>query len=123
MWIDVDGDNTASYDDQLGYAINDYNNLDGFLYGCGVRATERDENDVPKLCLLSERAVDTLKKTYDVYFNTVGGFGYGGAYTDDVLYREKFSRRDVHVPVRFLLLCRKPAGYGRCIRYRALPEV
>lgn len=91
VWEDVDGDNTASYDDQLGYAINNYNNLDGILYACEVRATERDENDVPKLCLLSERAVDTLQKTYDIYYNSVGGFGYGGAYTDDVLYREKFS--------------------------------
>lgn len=91
VWEDVDGDNTASYDDQLGYAINNYNNLDGILYACDVRATERDENDVPKLCLLSERAVDTLKKTYDIYYNTVGGFGYGGTYTDNVLYREKFS--------------------------------
>lgn len=91
VWVDVDEDNKASKDDQLGYAINNYNNLDGFLYACGVRATERDENDIPVLSLLSERAVDTLKKTYDIYYNTVGGFGYGGAYADDVFYREKFS--------------------------------
>lgn len=96
VWIDVDGDNTASYDDQLGYSLNDYNNVDGIVYACGVRATERDENDVPKLCLLSERAVDALKKTYDVYYNTVGGLGigrdqYATEYEEDVMFRDKFS--------------------------------
>lgn len=97
VWVYVDGDNTASYDDQLGYSINDYNNVDGIMYACGVRATERDKNDTPVLCLLSERAVDALKKTYDVYFSSVGGLGMGrgqydsNEYVEDVMFRDKFS--------------------------------
>ncbi len=97
VWMDLDGDNAASIDDQLGYSLNDYNNVDGIMYACGVRATGRDENDVPVLTLMSERAVDALKKTYDVYFNTVGGLGMGlckyatTEYEEDVLFRDKFS--------------------------------
>lgn len=97
VWMDVDGDNAMSIDDQLGYSLNDYNNVDGIMYACGVRATGRDENDVPVLTLLSERAVDALKKSYDVYYNTVGGMGMGqgkyaaSEYDEDVMFRDKFS--------------------------------
>ncbi len=97
VWMDVDGDNTASFDDQLGYSLNDYNNVDGIMYACGVRATGRDENDVPVLTLMTERGVDALKKTYDIYYNTVGGLGMGlckyatTEYEEDVMFRDKFS--------------------------------
>ena len=97
VWMDLDGDNVASIDDQLGYSLNDYNNVDGIMYACGVRATGRDENDVPVLTLMTERAVDALQKTYDIYFNTVGGKGMGlleyatSEYDEDVMFRDKFS--------------------------------
>lgn len=97
VWIDVDGDNAPSKDDQLGYAINNYNNLDGIMYACGVRATTRDENDVPVLALMTERGVDALKKNYDIYWSTVGGLGisrgvYASSnYQEDVDFRDKFS--------------------------------
>ena len=97
VWMDLDGDNVASIDDQLGYSINDYNNLDGIMYACGVRATGRDENDVPVLTLMTERAVDALQKTYDIFFSTVGGKGMGlleyatSEYDEDVMFRDKFS--------------------------------
>ncbi len=97
VWMDVDGDNVASFDDQLGYSLNDYNNVDGIMFACGVRATERDENDVPVLTIMTERGVDALKKTYDIYFNTVGGLGMGlckyatTEYEEDVMFRDKFG--------------------------------
>lgn len=97
VWMDLDGDNAVSIDDQIGYSLNDYNNVDGIMYACGVRATERDENDIPVLALMTERGVDALKKCYDIYYSTVGGLGMGKnvyastEYEEDVLFRDKFS--------------------------------
>ena len=97
VWMDLDGDNAVSIDDQIGYSLNDYNNVDGIMYACGVRATGRDENDIPVLTLMTERAVDALKKCYDIYYSTVGGLGMGKnvyastEYEEDVLFRDKFS--------------------------------
>ena len=97
VWMDLNGNNVADIEDQLGYSLNDYNNVDGILYACGVRATTRDENDIPVLALMTERGVDALKKSYDVFFNTIGGKGMGlleystSEYEEDVMFRDKFG--------------------------------
>ena len=97
VWMDVNGNNVADIEDQLGYSLNDYNNIDGIMFACGVRATTRDENDTPVLALMTERGVDTLKKAYDVFYNTVGGKGMGlleystSEYEEDVMFRDKFG--------------------------------
>ena len=91
VWNDLDSDGVPSWDDRLGFGINDYNNIDALFYGTGTRVTTRDKNNLPVLSLNTERTANVVKKLYQFCFDTPGGFMYGPEYTDDVKNRQKFE--------------------------------
>ncbi len=90
VYIDTNANGTVDGEDQLGYGINNYNNVDPFLYGGSRRCTTRDENDIPVLSILTEANSDAMTNVLKLYNDCPGGFGYGSEYEDDVKYREKF---------------------------------
>jgi hypothetical protein len=91
VWSDINTDGIAGIDDRLGYAINNYNNLDGLFYGTGARVTSRDKDDKPVLVMNNERVANICESLYALCFNTDGAYMYGGAYEDDVKFRTKFE--------------------------------
>ena len=90
VYEDTNANGKKDFDDRLGYAINNYNNIDAFLFGGGRRCTTRDENDVPVISLLTEQNSDAMAKVVKLYNDCPGGFGYGAEHTDDVKARDKF---------------------------------
>ncbi len=90
VYEDTNANGTKDFEDRLGYGINNYNNIDAFLFGGGRRCTTRDENDVPVISLLTEQNSDAMAKVVKLYNDCPGGFGYGAEYTDDVKARDKF---------------------------------
>ena len=90
VYEDTNANGKRDFEDRLGYGINNYNNIDAFLFGGGRRCTTRDENDVPVISLLTEQNSDAMAKVIKLYNNCPGGFGYGASYDDDVKARDKF---------------------------------
>jgi len=91
VYSDVNNDGKTGREDILGYAINNYNNLDGLFYSSGVRVTERDKNGYPTLVLNSERTVDAIESLYHLVFEAEGVFMSGPKYEDDVANINKFA--------------------------------
>ena len=90
VYEDTNGNGQVDFDDKLGYGINSYNNVDGFLFGCGQRVTTLDENDTPVISVLNEANSDYIQKVLTLYNACPGGFGTGHDYEMDVKMREKF---------------------------------
>ena len=90
VYEDKNGNGKKDFDDLLGYGINNYNNIDAFLFGGSRRCTTRDDKDIPVISLLTEANSDAMAKVVKLYNDCPGGFGYGSEYTDDVKMREKF---------------------------------
>lgn len=90
VYEDTNANGQKDFDDRLGYAINNYNNLDAFLYGGGRRCTTRDAGDIPVISILTEQNSDAMAKVLKLYNDCPGGYGYGSQYEDDVKAREKF---------------------------------
>lgn len=91
VYEDTNADGKIGFEDKLGYGINNYSNIDPFLYVGGRRCTTRDENDIPVISILTEQNSDAMTKVLKLYNGCPGGFGYGGEYADDVIMRDKFS--------------------------------
>ncbi|MBQ8510431.1 MAG: hypothetical protein IJ493_11050 [Clostridia bacterium] len=91
VWSDINGNGSADREDRLGACLNNYNNLDGFFWGTGSRATDRDKDDNPVLVVNNERVINIIEDMYSLCFETDGIFFSGGAYEDDVKNRTKFE--------------------------------
>lgn len=59
---DLNGDGNIDDKDQFGVGTDSYNAFATFIYGCGVTAVGKDENDVPILTLNSDRTVSVIEK-------------------------------------------------------------
>ena len=91
VYSDINNDGITDREDRLGFCVNDYFHLDSFFYATGARATERDKNDVPVICLNSERTADVIQGLYELVFETEGVFFSGPLYEDDVKNRQHFE--------------------------------
>lgn len=60
--VDLNGDGKVDDKDQFGVGTDSYNAFATFIYGCGVTAVGKDENDVPILTLNSDRTVSAIDK-------------------------------------------------------------
>ncbi|MHC1696314.1 MAG: hypothetical protein AB9835_13810 [Eubacteriales bacterium] len=70
---DLNGDDKLTFqEDTLGMATNNYNNLDGFFYGAGARATGRDAEGLPVLALNDARTASVMEKLHEICNNTIG---------------------------------------------------
>lgn len=90
VYEDKNVNGMKDFEDRLGYALNNYNNIDPFLYVGGRRCTTRDEHDIPVISVLTEANADAMAKVIKLCNECPGGYCYGGTYEDDVKAREKF---------------------------------
>lgn len=60
--VDLNGDGEVNDTDQFGVGADSYNAFVTFVYGCGVNAVGKDENDIPVLTLNSDRTVSAIDK-------------------------------------------------------------
>ena len=60
--VDLNGDGKVDDKDQFGVGTDSYNAFATFIYGCGVTAVGKDENDIPILTLNSDRTVSAIDK-------------------------------------------------------------
>ena len=91
VYSDLNNDGIIGREDRLGFSVNDYNHIDSFFYATGARATERDKDDIPVICLNSEHTAEVMQGLYELIFNTEGVFCYGSSYEDDVKNRQHFE--------------------------------
>ena len=91
VYSDLNNDGVMDTEDRLGMVHNDYNNIDGFWYGAGAIATERDKKDVPQVVLNSEHCVDVAQSLLELVFESEGILNTGAEYTQDVENRTKFE--------------------------------
>lgn len=72
VYSDINNNGTADRGDRFGLCTNDYSNLDCIYYGTGVRATERDKDDIPQIVLNNEYAASVLQDLYKIFFEAEG---------------------------------------------------
>ncbi|MBQ3708572.1 MAG: hypothetical protein II889_11805 [Clostridia bacterium] len=67
VYIDLNGDGKKGFEDRLGY-ITYAIYVDPFFFSCGLRTTEKDENDIPYLSPLfsGEKAHTVLEKVVEM---------------------------------------------------------
>lgn len=71
-YADINGNEMADDGDRFGLMLNDYNNIDILFYGAGLRATSRDQDDIPNLALNNERTASVMEALYELCHNTQG---------------------------------------------------
>lgn len=71
-YSDLNGDGEVNEGDRLGYYINQYNNIDPFVYGSGVRVTTRNEDNIPEITMNNERTVAFAEKLEKLCYGTIG---------------------------------------------------
>ncbi|MDD4773892.1 MAG: hypothetical protein PHZ09_09890 [Eubacteriales bacterium] len=72
VYADLNASDTPDDGDQFGLFVNRYNNIDILFYGAGLRATERDSDDIPFLTLNNEKTAKVMEDIYDLCYNNVG---------------------------------------------------
>ncbi len=80
VYSDINNDGKTNLGDRLGFAINDYNNIDILYFGADVKISERDEDGNPYLVINNEHTVDVYDKLYKLVYETEGGYPYSGVY-------------------------------------------
>jgi len=67
VYVDLNGDGTKDFGDRLGYITYSIF-VDPFFFSCGLRTTEKDENDIPYLSPLfsGEKAHTVLEKVVEM---------------------------------------------------------
>jgi len=73
---DLNGDGVMNQDDAWGYVSRSNDVLPGFWIGGGVKAAEKDENDIPQNMMGMERFLNVIDKIFEIthgnniYFNS-----------------------------------------------------
>ena len=60
--VDLNGDGKVDDQDQFGVGTDSYNAFATFIYGCGITAVSKDENDTPVLTINSDRTISAIDK-------------------------------------------------------------
>lgn len=92
VYSDLNNNGQVDREDQIGYCINNYNNLDILFTASAARVTERDNDDVPYLVLNNQRSSSVCQAVYDMVFDTEGVYFSGSAYEEDVANRTMFEQ-------------------------------
>lgn len=67
---DLNGDGELTIDDRFGYTSAAKMTAPGFWIAAGVKAVEKDENDMPYLALDSEKFINVWDKIFEVVWDT-----------------------------------------------------
>lgn len=60
---DLDGDSVMNYkNDRYGLVLGSYDCFEGFFYSMGNRISQKDKNDLPTICMFSDRATASVDK-------------------------------------------------------------
>lgn len=96
MYRDINGDGAFDDDDQYGIGVITANLTDHFTYAAGIRATERDENNIPVLTMNSEKTVNHTQKLYSLYYENPGVRVFTADYNSlDVVMPGKFNENEL----------------------------
>lgn len=92
MYQDLNGDGKYDDDDQYGIGVITANLTDHFTYDAGIRATQRDENNIPYLMMNNEKTITHTQKLYSLYYENPGVRVFPADYNSlDVVMPNKFN--------------------------------
>lgn len=96
MYQDLNGNGTYDDDDRYGIGVITANLTDHFTYDAGIRATERDENNIPYLMMNNEKTVTHTQKLYSLYYENPGVRVFPPDYNSlDVVMPNKFNANEL----------------------------
>jgi len=96
MYRDINGDGSYDDDDQYGIGVITANLTDHFTYAAGIRATTRDENNIPMLTMNNEQTVNHTQKLYSLYYENPGVRVFPADYNSlDIVMPGKFNENEL----------------------------
>lgn len=96
MYQDLNGNGQYDDDDRYGIGVITANLTDHFTYNAGIRATERDENNIPYLMMNNEKTVTHTQKLYSLYYENPGVRVFPADYNSlDVVMPTKFNANEL----------------------------
>ena len=96
MYQDLNGDGAFDDDDQYGIGVITANLTDHFTYAAGIRATTRDENNIPVLTMNNEKTVNHTQKLYSLYYENPGVRVFPADYNSlDIVMPNKFNENEL----------------------------
>lgn len=96
MYQDLNGDGTYDDDDRYGIGVITANLTDHFTYNAGIRATTRDENNIPVLTMNNEQTVNHTQKLYSLYYENPGVRVFPADYNSlDIVMPNKFNENEL----------------------------
>lgn len=96
MYRDLNGDGAFDDDDQYGIGVITANLTDHFTYAAGIRATTRDENNIPVLTMNNEKTVNHTQKLYSLYYENPGVRVFPADYNSlDIVMPNKFNENEL----------------------------
>ena len=96
MYQDLNGDGAFDDDDQYGIGVITANLTDHFTYAAGIRATSRDENNIPVLTMNNEKTVTHTQKLYSLYYENPGVRVFPADYNSlDIVMPGKFNENEL----------------------------
>jgi len=96
MYRDLNGDGAYDDDDQYGIGVITANLTDHFTYAAGIRATERDANNIPVLTMNNEKTVNHTQKLYSLYYENPGVRVFSADYNSlDIVMPGKFNENEL----------------------------
>ncbi len=96
MYRDINGDGQYDDNDQYGIGVITANLTDHFTYNAGVRATARDENNIPYLVMNNEQTITHTQNLYSLYYENPGVRVFPADYNSlDVVMPNKFNANEL----------------------------
>lgn len=96
MYQDLNGDGKADDDDRYGIGVITASLVDHFTYDAGIKATTRDENNIPVLTMNNEKTVNFTQKLYSLYYENPGVRVFPPTYDSlDVIMPRKFNANEL----------------------------
>ena len=96
MYQDINGNGAYDDDDRYGIGVITANLTDHFTYAAGIRATTRDENNIPVLTMNNEKTVNHTQKLYSLYYENPGVRVFPADYNSlDVVMPNKFNENEL----------------------------
>ncbi|MGN1345426.1 MAG: hypothetical protein ACI4V1_01465 [Eubacteriales bacterium] len=88
MYVDMDGNGSATPEDMYGLITSCVNDADSFLQGFRVSMISRDENDLPVLDVDVERMSTIVDKVYNLFWNNPGCRAHTSGLTETSIFVE-----------------------------------
>ena len=96
MYQDLNGNGSFDDDDQYGIGVITANLTDHFTYAAGIRATTRDENNIPVLTMNNKKTVNHTQKLYSLYYENPGVRVFPADYNSlDIVMPNKFNENEL----------------------------